>query len=228
MAKILIVDDDFALADILAFTLRRAGYHVIIAHDGCSALEQFDREQPDLIVLDWMLHDIDGVEICKRIRAHSEVPIFLLTVRKTDDDVVTALEAGADDYITKPFSPRQLVARIRAMLRRSIGKSEETLQVGPLSLNIERSLLAWADYPPIRLTNLEVRLFQALLPNAGSVLATESLLIRIYGPTGATTEMLRQLVYRLRKKLKFYVGDRLIIETIPRVGYVLNIHKDIP
>jgi DNA-binding response OmpR family regulator len=224
VAKILVVDDDFALADVLAFTLRRAGFNVILAHDGHSALDQFCREQPDLVVLDWMLPDIEGLDVCKQLRAQSDVPIFLLTIRKTDDDVVSALEAGADDYITKPFSPRQLVARVRAMLRRSVGEPQEVLQVGPLSLNVERSVLTWADYPSIHLTILEMRLMHILLQNAGSVLTTESLIVRIWGSGGSTNEMLTQLVYRLRKKLDAYVGSCVIIETIPRIGYALDIN----
>jgi len=228
MAKILVVDDDVALADVLAFTLRRAGFEIVLAHDGHSALDLFNREKPNLIVLDWMLPDIDGLEICRTIRARSDVPLFLLTIRKTDDDVVSALEAGADDYITKPFSPRQLVARVRAMLRRSIGEPQKVLQAGPLSLNIERNLLTWSDYPSLHLTNLETRVIQALLPNAGHVLTTESLIVRIWGSGGGTNEMLRQLVYRLRKKIKDYAGERLEIETIPRIGYVLDIHGDEP
>ncbi len=227
MAKILVVDDDLALADVLAFTLRRAGFNILLAHDGKSALDHFTREQPDLIVLDWMLPDIDGLEICKRVRAQSNVPIFLLTVRKTDDDVVSALEAGADEYITKPFSPRQLVARVRAMLRRSIGEPQEVFQSGPLALNIERNSVTWADNPPLHLTNLETRLLQSLLPNAGSVLTTESLITRIWGPEGSTNEMLKQLVYRLRKKLSAYAGEHLVIETIPRIGYVLDINPEL-
>lgn len=226
MAKILVVDDDVALADVLAFTLRRAGFNISLAHDGQSALDQFNREHPDLIVLDWMLPDIDGLEICRRVRAQSEVPIFLLTIRKSDNDVVSALEAGADDYITKPFSPRQLVARVRAMLRRSIGKPEQVLQTGPLSFDFQRNQLTWDEYPPLHLTILEARLIQALLPNAGSLLTTESLITRIWGPKGCTNEMLRQLVYRLRKKLKGYLNGHVVIETIPRIGYILEINID--
>jgi DNA-binding response OmpR family regulator len=226
MTKILIVDDDLALADVLAFTMRRAGFDILLAHNGRDALECFRRECPDLLVLDWVLPYLDGLEVCRRLRSESNVPVLMLTVRHSDDDVVAALEAGADEYITKPFSPRQLVARVRALLRRSIGESSDILRSGPLSLNVERHELFWEGQPPIRLTRLETRLLQALLQNPGSVLSTESLILRVWGPEAATSEMLKQLVYRLRSKLG--PSSPPLIETIPNAGYVLNPPKDRP
>jgi DNA-binding response OmpR family regulator len=222
MAKILIVDDDLALADVLAFTLRRAGFDTVLAHNGREALEKYARELPDLLVLDWVLPYLDGLEVCRRVRADSNLPILMLTVRHSDDDVVAALEAGADEYITKPFSPRQLVARIRALLRRAVGVSKEILHSGPLSLNVERHELYWEGQPPIHLTRLETRLLQALLQNPGCVLTSESLILRVWGPEGATNEMLKQLIYRLRTKLEPEPGSPTVIETIPNTGYVLN------
>jgi DNA-binding response OmpR family regulator len=226
MTKILIVDDDLALADVLAFTMRRAGFDILLAHNGRDALECYRCECPDLVVLDWVLPYLDGLEVCRRLRAESTVPVLMLTVRHSDDDVVAALEAGADEYITKPFSPRQLVARIRALLRRSIGESTEILRSGPLSLNVERHELFWEGQPPIHLTRLETRLLQALLQNPGSVLSTESLILRVWGSEAATSEMLKQLVYRLRNKLG--PCSPPLIETIPNTGYVLNPPKDRP
>ena len=226
MTKILIVDDDLALADVLAFTMRRAGFDILLAHNGRDALECYSRERPDLLVLDWVLPYLDGLEVCRRLRADSNVPILMLTVRHSDDDVVAALEAGADEYITKPFSPRQLVARVRALLRRVIGESSEILRSGPLSLNVERHELFWEGQPPIRLTRLETRLLQALLQNPGSVLSTEGLILRVWGPEAATSEMLKQLVYRLRNKLGS--SSPTLIETIPNTGYVLNPPIDRP
>ena len=222
MTKILVVDDDLALADVLAFTLRRAGFDVFLAHDGQDALEQYAREMPDLIVLDWMLPDIDGLEVCTRLHSDSNVPIIMLTVRFSDDDVVTALEAGADEYITKPFSPRQVVARVRALLRRAAEEPMEILRAGTLSLDMERHEIKWEGHRPVHLTRLEVRLLQALLQNAGHVLAPKSLIARIWGPEGATQEMLRQLVYRLRNKLDAELGVPISIETIQNEGYVLK------
>jgi DNA-binding response OmpR family regulator len=226
MTKILIVDDDLALADVLAFTMRRAGFDTLLAHNGREALECFTRECPDLLVLDWVLPSLDGLEVCRRVRLDSNVPILMLTVRQSDDDVVSALEAGADEYITKPFSPRQLVARVHALLRRAVGESTEILRSGTLSLNVERHELFWKGQPPIRLTRLETRLLQALLQNPGNVLSTESLILRVWGTESATGDMLKQLVYRLRTKLG--PGSQDLIETIPNAGYVLNPPADLP
>ena len=226
MTKILVVDDDLALADVLAFTLRRAGFDVMLAHDGWKALEQCAIEQPDLIVLDWTLPHLDGLEVCSRVRADSNVPIIMLTVRNADEDVVAALEAGADEYVTKPFSPRQLVARVRSVLRRVVGEPQEMLRAGPLSLNVERHEVRWDEHPPIHLTRLEMRLLQALIQNADRVLTTESLITRIWGPEGATHDMLKQLVYRLRNKIEPDPGVPTLIETIPNTGYLLNTPPD--
>lgn len=222
MTKILIVDDDLALADVLAFALRRAGFDIVLAHDGREAMERYARELPDLLVLDWMLPQMNGLEVCSRVRLDSNVPIIMLTVRHSDDDVVSALEAGADEYIIKPFSPRQLVARIRAILRRAGGEWEGTLHAGSLSLNVERHVAHWEGHDPIRLTRLETRLLQALIQNAGNVLSNESLILRVWGPEGATNEMLKQLVYRLRNKLEPDPSSPILIETIPNAGYFLN------
>ena len=117
--KALIVDDDLVLADVLSFTLRRAGFQVFAVHDGQAALEAWRNEAPDLIILDLNLPKLDGLEVCRRIREQDDVPIIILSVRGDDDDVVRGLELGADDYVPKPFSPRQLVARAQAVLRRA-------------------------------------------------------------------------------------------------------------
>jgi DNA-binding response OmpR family regulator len=222
MTKILVVDDDLALADLVAFTLRRSGMEVALAHDGRQALELLAANSPDLIVLDWNLPLINGLEICTRVRAGSSVPIIMLTVRGADDDVVAALEAGADDYVVKPFSPRQLVARVRAVLRRASGEPEEILQIGPISLDPESRQLHWSDSALIHLSRLETRLMQALMRNPGHVLSAESLIVRIWGPDGASRDMLKQLVYRLRNKIEAETGNVLVIETVPDVGYRLH------
>jgi DNA-binding response OmpR family regulator len=226
MTKILVVDDDLALSDVLAFAIRRAGFEVANAHDGLNALEQFSKERPDLIVLDWGLPRMDGLEVCTRIRTESDVPIIMLTVRDTDDNVIAALEAGADEYIIKPFSPRQLIARVRALLRRAVKEPQEILQAGPLSFDAERRELRFGGATPIRLTHLETRLLRALMQNPDRVLNNDSLILRVWGPEGATNEMLKQLVYRLRNKLETEAGAPSLIETISNAGYVLNIPKD--
>lgn len=225
MTKILVVDDDLALSDVLSFAIRRAGFEVANAHDGLSALEQFDKEKPDLIVLDWGLPRLDGLEVCTRIRAESDVPIIMLTVRDTDDNVIAALEGGADEYIIKPFSPRQLIARIRALLRRVVKEPQEVLQAGPFTFDAERREVSIAGSEPIHLTHLETRLLRALMQNPDRVLNNDSLILRVWGPEGATNEMLKQLVYRLRNKLETEPAGHSVIETIPNAGYVLNTQK---
>ncbi len=223
MTRILVVEDDLALADVLAFTLRRAGFEVDLAHDGRTALALFLKEKPDLIVLDWTIPNMDGLEVCTRVRTESNTPIIMLTVRNADEDVIAALDAGADEYVTKPFSLRQLIARIRSLLRRTIGEPQGMLNAGPLSLDVERREARWGDErPPIHLTRLEMRLLMALLQNADRVMTTESLITRVWGPEGATHEMLKQLIYRLRNKIEPEPGAPTLIETIPHVGYVLN------
>ncbi len=222
MTKILVVDDDLALSDVLAFAIRRAGFEVANAHDGLNALEQFSKERPDLIVLDWGLPRLDGLEVCTRIRNESQVPIIMLTVRDTDDNVIAALEAGADEYIIKPFSPRQLIARIRALLRRVVKEPQEILQAGALSFDAERREVCIGESEPIHLTHLETRLLRALMQNPDRVLNNDTLILRVWGPEGATNEMLKQLVYRLRNKLETESGAPSMIETIPNAGYVLN------
>ncbi len=117
--KALVVDDDLALADVVAFTLRRAGFEVITAHDGLTAIDRWQAESPDLILLDLNLPRLDGLNVCQRVRAQDNTPIIILSVRGEEDDIVRGLQLGADDYIVKPFSPRQMVARVEAVLRRS-------------------------------------------------------------------------------------------------------------
>ena len=222
MTKILVVDDDLALSDVLAFAIRRAGFEVSSAHDGLSALELFSKEAADLIVLDWNLPKLDGLEVCLRLRAQSDVPIIMLTVRDSDENVIAALDAGADDYIVKPFSPRQLIARLRALLRRASKEAQESLQAGLLVFDPERREVRYGDSQPLHLTPLEERLLRALLQNPGRVMSNDSLILRIWGPGGASNEMLKQLVHRLRGKLESISNLPSLIETIPNSGYVLN------
>jgi DNA-binding response OmpR family regulator len=222
MTKILVVDDDLALADVVAFTLRRAGLDVFLAHDGQCALDEYARELPDLIVLDWMLPDRSGLDICRAIRRESKVPIIMLTVRYADDDVVTALEAGADEYITKPFSPRQLVARLKALLRRVAEEPQQIMRAGECSLDVERHQIMWPEHNPIRLTRLETRLLEALFQNTCHVLTSQSLVTRVWGPEGATPEMLKQLIYRLRVKLNAKPHPPIWIRNVRDEGYALE------
>lgn len=226
MTKILVVDDDLALSDVLAFAFRRAGFEVANVHDGLSALKYFTREGADMIVLDWGLPRMDGLEVCTRIRAVSDVPIVMLTVRDSDDNVIAALDAGADEYIVKPFSPRQLIARMRALLRRASMGAQELLQAGPLVFDADRREVRFGEGEPVRLTPLEERLLRALMQNHDRVMNNDTLILHVWGEVGATNEMLKQLIYRLHNKLEPDAASPTLIETIPNAGYQFNTPKD--
>lgn len=222
--KILVVDDDRVLAEIMVFTLQRAGFDVIQAFDGATARRRWRQDEPDLIILDVNLPDDNGFDICRDIREESDVPIILLTVRGEEDDIVRGLEIGADDYITKPYSPRQLVARTQAVLRRfaASSKSEPVpshREVSGLKLDIGRREVRVNEGEPISLTPLESRLLDYLMVNAGHVLTTDALVDHVWGPDRASRNMLRQLVHRLRNKIEPDPSDPDYIETVSGIGY---------
>lgn len=220
--KLLIVEDDLSLADILSFTLRRAGFEVQTVYDGLAAVSAWEESQPDLVVLDLNLPKLDGLAVCRHIRGQSDCPVIILSVRHDDQDIVQALEQGADDYVVKPFSPTQLIARVRAVLRRA-GKATTPGLLQSQNLTFDRARLE-AHRPgqePVRLTPLEGRLLEALLLQPGRVLSAEMLIEAIWGPEGADRAMLKQLVYRLRTKIEPDPTQPTTIETIPGMGYAL-------
>jgi DNA-binding response OmpR family regulator len=221
--KALIIDDDLALADVVSFALRRAGFEVIKAYDGQAALDRWQADSPDLIILDLNLPKLDGLSVCRRIRAQADTPIIMLTVRGDEDDIVKGLQLGADDYVVKPFSPRQLVARVEAVLRRygSPPNAPGPLTVGDLTLDTSRCTVFRAGELVAKLTRLECRLLEVLLLNRGQVLSTDGLIDHIWGPRGGDRDMLKQLVYRLRRKIEDSPSNPVYIETIPGVGYSL-------
>jgi DNA-binding response OmpR family regulator len=224
MTKVLVVDDDRVLADLVAFALRREGYQVIQAYDGKTALHRWTAESPDIIVLDINIPQPDGFAICQRIRAQADTPIIMLTVRDEEDDIVRGLKLGADDYVTKPFSPRQLVARVQAVLRRA-GKSPTpgVRQAGELTLDAgRREVCIGKEGAPISLTPLECRLLECLIINAGHVLTIDAIVDYVWGPEGADRDMLRQLVHRLRSKIEPDPSAPIYIETVPGLGYGLT------
>ncbi|MFN8562024.1 MAG: response regulator transcription factor [Anaerolineae bacterium] len=222
--KALVVDDDLALADVVSFTLRRAGFEVVLAHDGRSALERFRDSVPQIVILDLELPEMDGVEVCRAIRGQSDTPIIMLTVRDRDEDIVRGLELGADDYIAKPFSPTQLVARAQAVVRRS-GQSSlsKRLSFARLTLDIERHEVSLGSGQSAQLTPLEFRLLETLMLNREQVLPFDTLIDRVWGADGGDKAMLKQLVYRLRRKIELLGGDKaeVYLEAIPGVGYAL-------
>jgi DNA-binding response OmpR family regulator len=218
--KALIVDDDRVLADVVAFTLRREGFEVIQAFDGDAAIRLWTQDQPDIIVLDVNLPRLDGFSVCRRIREESNTPIILLTVRGEEEDIVEGLDIGADDYIVKPFSPRQLVARIRAVLRRAGWiTASNVIQVGNLKYTPSQREVVIGEGEPIQLTPLENRLLDYLVINAGRVLTAGSIIDHVWGPSGADRDMLRQLVRRLRSKIEPDPANPYYIRTVPGLGY---------
>lgn len=218
--KVLVVDDDRVLADLLAFTLRREGFEVILAFDGAAAVQKWRTESPDVILLDVNLPKIDGFAVCRRIRAVEDTPIIMLTVRDEEEDIVQGLDLGADDYIQKPFSPRQLVARIFAVLRRAGKTMTPTVpKVGNITLDSSRRLLQLGSGTAISLTPLENRLMSQFMIHAGQILSTESIIDHVWGAEGADRDMVRQLVRRLRRKLEPDPANPVYIETVAGHGY---------
>ena len=220
--KALIVDDDRVLADLVAFTLQREGFQVIKAYNGEMALKRWHADQPELVVLDVNLPDTDGFTLCRQMRQEADTPIIMLTVRGDDADVVQGLELGADDYIHKPFSPRQLVARIQAVLRRAGKESVPAVRrVGDLILDVRRREAQIDSEKIIKLTSLETKLLDYLMLNAGHVLTGDSIIDHVWGAEGADRDMLRQLVYRLRRKIEPDPANPRYIETVSGLGYGL-------
>jgi DNA-binding response OmpR family regulator len=225
--KLLVVDDDADMLAVVSFALRQAGFAVIPAGSHGSALAEYRREQPSLVVLDINLPGGSGFDLCQIIRRESAVPIMMLTVRGEEADLVRALELGADDYLTKPFSPRTLIARVKALLRRAgqEGAAQPAaLQSGALALDVESLNLRIAGRSELRLTPLEVRLLQLLFANAGQVVNANRLLAHIWGQRGSgDRQLLKQLVHRLRTKLQERGEDAGWLETVPNAGYRLRV-----
>jgi DNA-binding response OmpR family regulator len=222
--KILIVDDDRDLLALVGFALRQAGYVVVEAADVNAALRVYFDESPELAILDINLPGGSGFAICKAIRAHSRIPVMMLTVRGEEEDLVQALELGADDYLTKPFSPRTLLARVKALLRRAGMETGGPLNAGPLSLDLEGLSLKVGEATPMRLTKLETRLLQILIANAGHVVGTERLLTHVWGHRGSgDRQLLKQLVHRLRHKLETDPAAPQMLKTEPGAGYRLDV-----
>jgi DNA-binding response OmpR family regulator len=220
--KVLIADDDQDLRDLVAFTLTQAGYLVLKAPDGPSALKTVAEESPELVILDINMPGASGFQVCESIRRNSRVPIMMLTVRGEEEDLVRALELGADDYLTKPFSPRTLLARAKALLRRAGTEGPSLLSAGRLSLDAAEHLVRIGDSPPVRLTKLELRLLQLLLANAGRTVGSDRLLVHVWGRRGAgDRQLLKQLVHRLRQKIEADPAAPQLLQTASGAGYKL-------
>jgi DNA-binding response OmpR family regulator len=224
--KALVVDDDRVLADLLAFTLRKEGFQVFQAYDGQSALDRWEAEKPDIILLDVNLPRavpaLDGFTVCTRIREVDDTPIILLTVRSEEDDIVQGLKMGADDYILKPFSPRQLVARVQAVLRRA-GKTSISASYDYQGAVFDpgRREMTFASGQVVLLTPLESRLLECLSQREGHYFPVDDLLNQVWGHGQGSREMLRQLVRRLRGKVEMAPHPVVVIENLPGLGYGL-------
>jgi DNA-binding response OmpR family regulator len=221
--KVLLVDDDLDLINITTFALQQAGFLVVRACDGDQAIAQVDEEVPDIVVLDINLPRRNGFEVARIIRQNSALPIIMLTARGEEDDVVRALQLGADDYLTKPFSPKVLVARILALLRRSGFGAENSVSAGRLALDLDSLRLEGAPGGSISLTPLEARFLQLLITQAGKTVPTERLLNHVWGGrAGGNRQLLKQLVHRLRQKLEPDPGEPRYVKTVPNAGYMLD------
>jgi two-component system, OmpR family, alkaline phosphatase synthesis response regulator PhoP len=220
MLKILAVDDETNILELVKLYLTKEGYQVETLNRGAEAVDKFGQFAPDLIILDLMLPDIDGYEVCRQIRQKSKVPVLMLTARKDDVDKIIGLEMGADDYLTKPFNPRELVARIRAILRRSRSehKPEEVLLAAKLKVDLTKHE-ATIDGKPLPLRTKEFALLTTFLQNLGTVFSREKLLEVVWGfDFYGETRTVDVHVNHLREKL---IGSGLTIETLRGVGYKL-------
>ena len=218
-ARILVVDDDTALAEMIGIVLRTEGFDTVFCADGAQAVDAWRTERPDLVLLDLMLPGKDGIEICTDIRRESGVPIIMLTARSDTADVVSGLEAGADDYIVKPFNPKELVARIRTRLRPSPEPAAENLRVGDLTIDVAAHEVRRGD-TLIQLTPLEFELLVALATKPNQVFSREMLLEQVWGyHYKADTRLVNVHVQRLRSKVELDPDDPKIVMTVRGVGY---------
>jgi len=219
MTSIMVVDDDQDLAEMLGIVLNGAGYEVDLVSRGDEVMALFTVQNPDLVLLDVMLPGIDGVEVCKLIREKSLVPIVMLTAKGDTQDVVAGLEAGADDYMVKPFNPSELVARIKVRLRRTTGDGATGLRIGNIEIDqISHTILK--DGEPIGLTRLEFDLLVALAKEPGRVFTREALLSEVWGYRPATdTRLVNVHIQRLRSKVERDPENPEIVLTVRGVGY---------
>ena len=226
MSRILVVEDEQTFSDALSFMLRKEGFDVAVADDGQVAVETFERDGADLVLLDIMLPGMSGTEVCRRIRTTSQVPIIMVTAKDSEIDKVVGLELGADDYVTKPFSSRELVARIRAVMRRRTAepgsKSDATLTAGNIEMDVERHVVT-VDGETVKLPLKEFELLEVLMRNAGRVLTRGQLIDRVWGSDYVgDTKTLDVHVKRLRSKIEPEPAEPTVLVTVRGLGYKLE------
>jgi two-component system response regulator RegX3 len=222
MTKILVVEDEPSFSDALAYLLGREGFEVIVADSGPKAIEEFDRHGADLVLLDLMLPGLSGTEVCRQLRTRSSVPVIMLTAKDSEVDKVVGLELGADDYVTKPYSSRELVARIRAVLRRNGSDelvSEGVISAGPVRMDIERHQVS-INNESVAFPLKEFELLEFLMRNSGRVLTRTQLIDRVWGSDYfGDTKTLDVHIKRLRAKIEQDPANPVFIQTVRGLGY---------
>jgi two-component system response regulator RegX3 len=227
MSKILIVEDESSFSEALAFLLGKEGFDTVVAEDGRQALDIYGREGADLILLDLMIPEVSGVEVCRTIRSTSHVPIIMLTAKDAEIDKVVGLELGADDYVTKPYSSRELIARIKAVLRRGVAEEssvleQDLMEVGPVRLNTGKHQVSVKGIP-VSLPLKEFELLEFLMRNSGRVLTRSQLIDRVWGGDYyGDTKTLDVHIKRLRAKIEEDPANPILIQTIRGLGYKLE------
>jgi two-component system response regulator RegX3 len=226
VTRVLVVEDEESYSDALAYMLRKEGYDVAIATTGPDALSEFDRNGADIVLLDLMLPGLPGTEVCRQIRATSSVPVIMVSAKDDEVDKVVGLELGADDYVTKPYSPRELVARIRAVLRRGVNEAATdtaVLEAGPVRMDVERHIVT-VDGSEQRLPLKEFELLEMFLRNPGRVLTRGQLIDRVWGADYVgDTKTLDVHVKRLRAKLEPDPSEPRFLTTVRGLGYKLDL-----
>ena len=228
MTKVLIVEDEISFSDALAYLLKKESYDVEVAVNGKDAIELFNSFAPDLILLDLMIPEVSGTEVCRVIRSTSQVPIIMLTAKDSEIDKVVGLELGADDYVTKPYSSRELLARIKAVMRRNSNESSQfdegvELSVGPIRMDLDKHTVT-VNSNPVTFPLKEFELLEYLMRNSGRVLTSSQLIDRVWGNDYfGDTKTLDVHIKRLRAKVEADPANPTIIHTIRGLGYKLEI-----
>jgi two-component system response regulator RegX3 len=221
VTRVLVVEDEESYSDALSYVLRKEGFEVAVAETGPDALDEYDRAGADIVLLDLMLPGLSGTEVCRALRSRGNVPVIIVSAKDTEVDKVVGLELGADDYVTKPYSPRELLARIRAVLRRGqdVELLPDTLEAGPVRMDVERHVVTVAG-TEIRLPLKEFELLEMLLRNTGRVLTRGQLIDRIWGADYVgDTKTLDVHVKRLRSKLEKDPSNPQHLVTVRGLGY---------
>jgi two-component system, OmpR family, response regulator RegX3 len=225
VTRVLVVEDEESYSDALSYMLRKEGFEVAVAATGPDALAEFDRAGADIVLLDLMLPGMPGTEVCRQIRQTSNVPVIMVSAKDDEVDKVVGLELGADDYVTKPYSPRELVARIRAVLRRGHEPdlAPATLEAGPVRMDVERHVVT-IDGTDVRLPLKEFELLEMFLRNPGRVLTRGQLIDRVWGSDYVgDTKTLDVHVKRLRAKIESDPSDPRLLTTVRGLGYKLDL-----